>query len=313
MVRVDFMRTFLTVAKTGSFKKAAKELGISVSSVSFQVNAVEDFYGATLLKRGVNGVKLTDEGKIALKNIESVLNSLEEAKKLIANIGGRKVVIASGMVGINVVFDIQTLLKAKYPDVDVKVELRGAHECIRGVMRGDYDFAIVGDVLEEHLNTDRLHVEEIGIDKLVLIVPPDHPLVNKETVMLGDVMEYPLISLTDYYGITTSLKKALKSSGVSFEDMNVAYVVEDLFSQINSVSNGLGVAITSYIAVCKACEIGLIRIRDIKDLDSMRKIFFVSTKLSMESRRMREYADFITRNARALFAAFYEQCLSEIR
>ena len=90
MVRVDFMKTFLTVAKTGSFKKAAKELNISVSSVSFQVNAVEEFYGATLLKRGVNGVKLTDEGKIALKNIESVLSSLEEAKKLIANIGGKR-------------------------------------------------------------------------------------------------------------------------------------------------------------------------------------------------------------------------------
>uniref|UniRef100_A0A7C4S4X0 LysR family transcriptional regulator n=1 Tax=Geoglobus ahangari TaxID=113653 RepID=A0A7C4S4X0_9EURY len=313
MVRVDFLKTFLTVAKTGSFKKAAKELGISVSSVSFQINAVEEFYGATLLKRGVDGVKLTDEGKIALKNIESVLSSLEEAKKLIANIGGGKIVIASGMVGINVVFNIQTLLKAKYPEVDVRVELRGAHECVRGVMRGDYDFAIVGDILEEHLNSDRLYVEEIGMDKLVLIVPPNHPLADKEIVMLRDVMEYPVISLTDYYGITTSLKKALKSSGVSFDDLNVAYVVEDLFSQINSVSNGLGVAITSYIAVCKACEIGLIKIRDIKDLESERKIFFVSTKLSMESKRIREYADFITRNARTLFATFYEQCLHEVR
>lgn len=313
MVRTDFMKTFLTVVKTGSFKKAAKELGISISSVSFQVNAVEEFYGATLLKRDVSGVKLTDEGKIALKNIESVLSSLEEARKLIANIRGKTIVIASGMVGINVVFNIQTLLKVKYPEVDVKVELRGAHECIRGVMKGDYDFAIVGDLLEEHLNTDRLYVEEIGMDKLVLIVPPNHPLVDKDTVTLKDVMKYPVISLTDYYGITTSLKKALKNSGVSFEDLNVAYVVEDLFSQINSVSNGLGVAITSYIAVCKACEIGLVKIRDIKDLESKRKIFFVTTKLSMESKRMREYADFVAKNARALFATFYEQCLCEVR
>ncbi len=312
MVRVDFLKTFLTVAKMGSLKKAAKELKMSVSSVSFQVNAVEEFYGARLLKRSVNGVKLTDEGKIALKNIESIINSVEEAKKLISNIRGERVIISSGMVGINVVFELQTLLKAKNPDVDVKVELRGAHECIRGVMSGDYDFAIVGDILEEHLVSDWLYVKEIGMDKLVLITPTNHPLATKKQVTLEDIKKYPIISLTESYGITTSLKKALKESGVRFEELNVAYTVEDLFSQINSVSSGLGIAITSYIAVCRACEVGLIKIRDIKDFASKRKIYFVSTKLAMESRKMKEYANYIIRNAKSIFAAYYEQCLNEV-
>ncbi len=308
MVRVDFMKTFLTVVNTGSFKKAAKELGMSVSSVSFQINAIEEFYGATLLKRSVNGVKLTEEGKIALKNMDAVLGSIEEAKRLISNIRGEKVTIASGMVGINIVFNIQTLFRARYPEVDVKVELRGAHECVKGVINGDYDFSIVGDILEEHLSSDRLYVAELGADKLVLVTPPNHPLSNKRIIKLEDVIKQPIITLTDDYGITTSLRKALADSGVKYEDLNISYIVGDFFSQLHGVSNGLGVALTSYIAACKACEVGLVRIRDVVDFKSDRKIYFVATKLSMESKKMKEYAEFIIENGRRLFADFAEQC-----
>jgi len=177
-----------------------------------------------------------------------------------------------------------------------------------GRINGVYDFAIVGDILKDHLDSDRLYIEEIGDDSLVLIVPKDHPLANKKIVTLEDVLKQPIITLTDDYGITTSLKKALAASGVRYEDLNIAYIVGDFFSQINGVSNGMGVAITSYIAACRACEVGLIKIKKSEGFRCDRKIFFVATKLSMESRRMREYADFITSKGRQLFEDFQRQC-----
>ncbi len=308
MVRIDFMKTFVEVVKQGSLKKAAKSLGMSISSVSFQINSVERFYGAKLLKKNSNGVTLTEEGKIALKNIETILNSIEEARRLITNIRGERISIASGMVGINIVHNIQTLLKAKYPETDIKVELIGAHRCIYGVLKGKYDFAIVGDILDEYIGSEKLYIEEIGQDKLVLITPINHPLATKDVVTLKDVIDEPMIVLTEDYGITTSLKKALARSGVNYDDLNVAYVVSDLFSQIHGVSSGMGVAITSYIAACKACEVGLIKIRDIKGFRGDRKIYFVTTKLAMESKKMKEYAEFIITKGKQLFEAFAEQC-----
>ncbi len=312
MVRIDFMKTFIEVVNAGSLKKAAKNLGMSVSSVSFQINAIEKFYGAKLLERNVNGVELTDEGKIALKNMETIVSSVEEARKLIINIKGEKVTIASGMVGINVVYEIQTLLRTKYPEIDVRVELRGAHECIRGVINGTYDFAIVGDILKEHLDSDRLFVEEIGEDMLVLVVPNDHPLARKDVITVNDVIKEPIISLTDDYGITTSLKKALAASGVRYDDLNISYVVSDFFSQINGVSNGIGIAITSYIAACRACEVGMIKIKKIEGFKAKRKVYFVATKLSMESNRIKKYANLIIENGKTLFANFAEMCLFQV-
>jgi len=301
VVRIDFMKTFLEVARRGSLKKASESLGTSISTISFQIKSLEDFYGVKLFKRNVNGMELTEEGKIVLKNIEYILGSIEETKRHLLNLREKKISLASGIVGIDVVFSVKTLLKAKYPELEIKVELKGAHDCVRDVVDGKVDFAIVGDINEETLEKDNLYITELGSDLLVLIVPIDHPLAKKSVVTLEDVLKEPLIMLNENYGITTSTIRALKRCGVNPENLNVAYVVNDFYSKINTVSNGLGVAITSFIAACKACEVGLIKIRKIMDFDGERKIYFIASKLAMESDRLREYANFIIRNCRKFF------------
>jgi len=312
VVRVDFMKTFMKVVECGSLKKAAKVLGMSVSTVSFQIKALEEFYGVKLFKRDVNGIELTEEGKIVLKNVEYVLGSIEETKRLIMNMRNREIGIASGMVGIDVVFSIKTLLKAKYPDLDVKVELKGAHKCVKDVIDGKVDFAIVGDLNEDIVNDNGIHVTELGKDLLVLIVPNDHPLARKRVVRIEDIVGEPMIFLNEDYGITTSTVKALKRSGIDLDDINVAYVVDDFFSKINAVSSGLGIAITSFTAACKACEVGLIRIRRIENFDGERNVYFVSSKLAMESEKLKEYADFIIKNGRRFFEEIKEKCVNLI-
>ncbi|MBO8183355.1 MAG: LysR family transcriptional regulator [Archaeoglobus sp.] len=300
------MRTFLKVVEKGSLKAAAKELGMSVSSVSFQINALEEFYGAKLLNRKVTGVTLTEEGIIAMKNMESILGSIEDAKKLIANLREDKITIASGMVGLNIVFHLQSLLKAKYPALEVNVVLRGAHECTRLLNRGEVDFAIAGDISED-VEDDKFKIDLLGKDWLVLITPLNHPLASKEEVTLEDVMKYPLIFLTDDYGINTSVKKALEESG--YKDVKPSIVVGDFFSKLNSVSSNLGIAITSMIAAAKAYEVGLVKMKPIKDLVDERDIYLITSHLCAECKRMVEYHNFILENAKRMLANYQKTYL----
>ncbi len=300
------MKTFLKVVEKGSLKSAAKELGMSISSVSFQINSLEEFYGAKLLNRKVSGVTLTEEGVIAKKNIESILGSIEDAKKLIANLREDKITIASGMVGLNIVFHLQNLLRAKYPALEVNVILRGAHECLKLLNKGETDFVFAGDISEE-ITADKFNIVELGRDWLVVILPLNHPLAVKDEVYLEDILQYPLIFLTDDYGITTSVMKALRASGV--DDVKPSMVVGDFFSKLNSVSSNLGIAITSMIAASKAYEVGLVKIKPIKDLVDERNIYLVTSKLSTECQRMKEYFDFIVENSRVLFDEYYKMYL----
>ena len=61
-IRFDYLKTFLTVARTRSFSAAAKELGTSQGTVSHHIAALEEYFDAELFKRTANGVEVTDAG-----------------------------------------------------------------------------------------------------------------------------------------------------------------------------------------------------------------------------------------------------------
>lgn len=300
-MKIDFLCTFETVVEKGSIKKAAEELGMSVSSVSFQINAVEKYYGAKLLKRSATGVTLTEEGRIALKNMKLITESLEQTRNLILRSKNR-ITIASGMVGIPVLSHLQTLLKAKYPDLEISTVLRGAHLCYKMVREGTADFAIGGD-LPEDFDDEHYIAEVLGIDKLVLIVPPDHKLYRKDHVKLADLVENKFICLTRDYGIRTSVEKALVKNGLK-DKLEICTFVDDFFTQLHLVSSGDGVAITSLFACLKAYEVGLIKVVEVEDFESDRNIYFVTSKMMLEGEKIREYAEFIIHNARKFYGDY---------
>ncbi|MCP1496938.1 DNA-binding transcriptional LysR family regulator [Pseudomonas migulae] len=72
-------RLFIRVAYTGSFSRAGRELGISQSSASRIIAALERDLGAKLLVRSTRAVVLTPAGSTYLANIEPILAVFDEA------------------------------------------------------------------------------------------------------------------------------------------------------------------------------------------------------------------------------------------
>lgn len=67
----DFrLKVFITVAKTGSFTKASKHLGISQPAVSQNISALEKETGATLISRNRGEATLTSQGVVFLEYAE---------------------------------------------------------------------------------------------------------------------------------------------------------------------------------------------------------------------------------------------------
>lgn len=63
---------FLTVARLGSFKAAAEELGYTQAGISYLVNALEKELGLTLFLREYGGVHLTTEGREVLGLVQAI-------------------------------------------------------------------------------------------------------------------------------------------------------------------------------------------------------------------------------------------------
>jgi len=73
------LRAIAVVADTGSFRGAAKELGIAVSSLSHQVANVEKRVGIRLFNRTTRSVSLTEAGEAMLQRVRPALNEIDEA------------------------------------------------------------------------------------------------------------------------------------------------------------------------------------------------------------------------------------------
>lgn len=72
------LRTFICVARLGSFSEAAEELHLTQSAVSQQVAALEAELGTTLLRR--RPVEPTEAGQRMLRHARSILLRLDAAR-----------------------------------------------------------------------------------------------------------------------------------------------------------------------------------------------------------------------------------------
>lgn len=73
------LQTFSVVASTGSFTSAAKELNLSQSAVSRQIQQLEHYFGKPLFQRNSRNLVLTEQGTSILPVIENVISSLKSS------------------------------------------------------------------------------------------------------------------------------------------------------------------------------------------------------------------------------------------
>lgn len=85
--RLFALRLFARIARTGSFSKAGRELGLSQPSVSRIAAELEKEVGAALLTRTTRAVTLTEAGTDYLARIEPILDALEEADHAVRGTG----------------------------------------------------------------------------------------------------------------------------------------------------------------------------------------------------------------------------------
>lgn len=77
----ELLKTFLEVQKTRHFGKAAENLYLTQSAVSFRVRQLEQSLGVTLFNRFRNNIQLTAAGELLLPHAQAVLTAIAAAKQ----------------------------------------------------------------------------------------------------------------------------------------------------------------------------------------------------------------------------------------
>src|SRR4051794_7820493 len=182
-----FLRTFVTVARLGSFSGAARELGYTQSAVSQHIGVLEADLGAPLLTR--RPVAPTEAGARLLEHAEPILLRLEAARADVARVAGgppRSLRIGSTPLACEHAASLVA------PALTVTVRVASRLDVARAVARGELDVGFVDGVAAVN---DPLHLPELGLivaevweEELAVALPADHPLLGR-SVTLEDLVD----------------------------------------------------------------------------------------------------------------------------
>ncbi len=88
METIAGLRTFARVVEAGSFSEAGRQLGVAPSSVSRQINELEDSLGALLFQRTTRKLSLTEAGELYYERATSIVTEVDEAKLALYQLDG---------------------------------------------------------------------------------------------------------------------------------------------------------------------------------------------------------------------------------
>jgi DNA-binding transcriptional LysR family regulator len=281
-IRFDYLKTFLTVAKTRSFSVAAKELRTSQGTVSHHIAALEEYFDTELFKRTSNGVEVTTAGAALKESAEKILREAQEAKAKISSskqsLSGTIRIAASTVPEEHIMPSLIAEFQKRHPYVKFKTKAEDSLSSLASLEANDVDFAAVGTLQGYEEKFDFI---QVGEEELVLIVPCNHELAKDESVKLNELAKYPFISREETSGTRKEVERLLENSKFPLERLKVGLELGSTESVITAVSEGRGISIISSIAAKKAQAAGLVRIVRIKEAKNPRKLYMARPKRSL--------------------------------
>ncbi|CDX38345.1 LysR family transcriptional regulator [Mesorhizobium sp. ORS 3359] len=141
----DLLRTFVAVAETGNFTRAAEKAGRTQSAVSMQMKKLEDMVGDNLFERGSRGVALTRRGGELIANARRIVSLLDEtAASLVAPpLGGLVRIGIPAEYGRSILSRALGEFAKRHPRVEVTVRYAHSDSQVRALATGELDLAVV--------------------------------------------------------------------------------------------------------------------------------------------------------------------------
>lgn len=278
-IRLDYLKTFLVVARTRSFSVAAKELGSSQGTVSHHIAAIETYFDAELFKRTANGVEVTDAGATLKETAEKMLQEAQNAKAKISsskqNLSGTISIAASTIPEEHIIPSLTAGFQNRYPHVKFKIKAEDSLKSLSSLRASNVDFAAVGTIKGFEEKFDYI---QVGQEDLVLIVPCNHELAKQTLVALSEIIKCPFIDREETSGTRKEIERLLEDNKLGLEQLKIALELGSTESIVTAVSEGRGISIISSIAAKKAYAAGLVKIVKIKEAKNPRKLYIVKPK-----------------------------------
>lgn len=177
----------LAVAEHLNFRHAANVLGITQSSVSARIKALEEALGIVLFERRHRGVRLTEAGRRFIAEVSAGIDHLDYAVRTagaVSNGGeGRLAIGLHASIAFGFLADLRCRFRSAYPKIEQAIMEGRSSETIALVRDGKLDVAFVVGAVE----APDCHSRELWQEPLVIALPAEHPLVSSPAITWADL------------------------------------------------------------------------------------------------------------------------------
>lgn len=164
----DLLRTFIEVSKTRHFGRAAENLYLTQSAVSFRIRQLEQQLGVSLFARHRNNIQLTPSGEHLLPYAENILQTLGRAKQALIKDDASQQQIIIGAQQVCWEMGLQQWIDSWYNEranQPLRLETGHREQLCRQLIERSIDLAI----LTEPAKIDELIVRQVGEFQLCLV------------------------------------------------------------------------------------------------------------------------------------------------
>jgi len=240
------LNTFLTVADTGSFSRAAEKLFVAQPALSRQIRMLEEALSVDVFVRHGRGVVLTAAGELLYERARSLLQSIERTQADVTAVAGE----VTGRVVLGLLPTVAHTFSGaiieeyrnRFPQVNLAVKSAMSGTLQQMVMQHRLNLAISYN----QSNHKNLRYRPLIEERLYLISPTNTKISNRSEITMDEVLELPLVMPEEKHGLRVAMEK---EAAERKKTLNLALEVSAWPMLTDMVRRGLGYTILSSAAV----------------------------------------------------------------
>jgi len=287
------LEVFATVARNGSFTKAADILHLSQPAVSMQIKQLESSIDMPLFEQIGKKIYLTNAGEEMFTYSQQISQLLDEAEIVLEELKG----VQSGRLDISVAttashFTTRLLaaFSKRFEGVSINLDVTNRETIRHQLENNEPDLVIMGQP-PEGIEVDAQAFME---NPLVMIAPPDHPLANAKNIDLSHFADEHFVVRERGSGTLGAIERFFKEHGVPFHT-GIEMSSNEAIKQ--AVEAGLGLGIASIHTLELELETKRLVMLDVEDFPINRHWFLVQRKGKRLSTVAQAFKDFILSEA----------------
>ena len=296
-MRLEQIQAFLTVADTGSFQQAAKRCDVTQSTISRQIQTLENILGMPLLHR-TSQVKLTIAGERFLPRARKICQEWRMATHELADLlDGKQPELCVAAIHSVCAYRLPPVLQqfcAEYPEVQLRVTSLGSDRALKVLKDGLVDIAIVMNnrflTTSPEMSVDLLYTEPVQV-----LMSVDHPLASAIAVPWSKLVHYPQVVFKDGYGMQRLVQEQFQREGVT---LNAALELNTLDAFRGVVRQGELMALLPQGAIADLHLDPTLVMRPTTDPVINREVVLVTTNDRLQIPPIRRFRELVQQQVR---------------